>query len=266
MLKRLLDALLITLVAAVLFLSCGGGSNSNPTPGVGTVFSFIGDSPSCDILTFRVLVTDVVMIPPSGPGRGHGVPTNSTPKFNFAAWRDASTILSTNTVVEDTYTQGQLVMSIPTLVVFDATQNPPISTVSASLPGATPTFPIEPPLTVTAGQVAGLAVNFDMSRSIQFQTDSTGKLTAIVTPNVSFAGLAPSTTQGFGQTGARGFVQSVTPTTTTVSANGTQFVGGFTMQLLAPSLAAASGAPASGPSVLINLTGSSLLCGPVSGS
>src|SRR5215831_18355123 len=151
MLKRLLGALLITLVAAVLFLSCGG-SNSSPTPGVGTVFSFIGDSPSCDILTFRVLVTDVVMIPPSGPARGHGVPTNSTPKFNFAAWRDAFTILSTNTVVEDTYTQGQLVMSIPTLVVFDATQNPPISTVSASLAGTTPTFPIEPPLTITAGQ------------------------------------------------------------------------------------------------------------------
>src|SRR6516225_4028302 len=103
-------------LAAVLFLSCGGSSSSTTT-GTGTVFSFIGDAPSCDILTFRVLISDVVMIPPSGPGRGHGLPGNSTPKVNFAAWRDASTLLSTNTAAVDTYTQGQLVMSVPTLVI-----------------------------------------------------------------------------------------------------------------------------------------------------
>lgn len=248
-------------LAALLFLSCGGGSSSTTTAGSGTVFSFIADAPSCDILTFRVLISDVVMTPPIGPVRGHGIPTNSTPKVNFAAWRDASTLLSTNTVTEETYTQGQLVMSIPTLVVYDPSQDPPIRTVTASLPSTAHTFAIQPPLVVTPGEVAGLLVHLDMLRSIQFQTDATGKLTATVTPDISFASLTASTTQGFGDTSARGFVQSVTPSSTTVSANGTQFVGGFTMQLLAPSLSGTS----AGPAVLINLTGTTQVCGPVNG-
>ena len=256
MFRRLVGLFLIIGLAA-RFLSCGG-SSSTTTPGTGTVFSFIGDAPSCDILTFRALITDVVMIPPSGPARGHGVPTNNTPKINFAAWRDAFTLLSTNTVQEDTYTQGQLVMSIPSLVIFDPSQNPPIRSVTVSLPSTAPTFSIQPPLVVTNGKIAGLAIQFDMLGSIQFQTDATGKLTATITPNIGFASLIASTTQGFGETSARGFVQSVTTSSTTVSANGTPFVGGFTMQLLAPSLAGT----AAGPAVLINVTGTTQLCGP----
>jgi len=258
-----LGTFLVMELAAVLFLSCGGSSSSTTT-GTGTVFSFIGDAPSCDILTFRVLISDVVMIPPSGPGRGHGLPANSTPKVNFAAWRDASTLLSTNTVAVDTYTQGQLVMSIPTLVIFDPTQNPPIRTVTASLPSTTPTFAIEPPLVVTGGAIAGLSIDFDMLRSIQFGTDAMGKLTATVTPSMGFASLTASTTQGFGDTSARGFVASVTTSSTTVSANGTPFVGGFTMQLLAPSLGGNLGV--SGPALLINMTRTTQLCGPVMGT
>ena len=259
MFRRLLGGFLMMGLAAVLFLSCGG-SNSTTTPGTGTLFSFIGDAPSCDILTFRVLITDVVLTPASGPGLGHGLPVNSTPRVNFAAWRDASTMLGTNRVAEDTYTQGKLVISIPNLVVFDPTQSPPIRTVTATLPSTTPTFPIEPPLTVTNGEVAALSIDFDMQHSIQFQTDSTGKLTATVTPTIAFKTLTASTTQGFGETSARGFVQSVTTSSTTVSANGTPFVGGFTMQLLAPSLVSAAGA-----ALAVNLTSATLLCGPVTG-
>ncbi len=264
MFRRLLGGFLMMGLTAVLFLSCGG-SNSTTPPGTGTLFSFIGDAPSCDILTFRVLITDVVLTPASGPGMGHGLPVNSTPKVNFAAWRDASTILGTNSVAEDTYTQGKLVISIPNLVVFDPTQSPPIRTVTATLPSTTPSFPIEPPLTVTKGEVAGLSIDFDMLHSIQFETDSTGKLTATVSPTIAFRALTASTTQGFGETSARGFVQSVTTTSTTVSANGTPFVGGFTMQLLAPSLASSAGAPSAGPAVAVNLTSATQLCGPMTG-
>jgi len=260
-------------LVAVLFVSCGS-SSSTTTTGTGTVFTFIGDLPSCDILSFHVLITDVVLTPVSGPGMGHGLPTNSTPTFNFAAWRDASTILGTNTMNAEAYNQGQLVMSTPTLVIYDATQSPPIRTVTAVLPGTAPTFACNPPLIVTTGEVAGLAIEFNMLSSIQFQTTPTGTLVAVVTPTMAFAGLAASASQGFGDTGARGFVQSVTTSSTTLSANGTPFVGAFTMQLLSPSLAAASGAPASGPVIAINLTSATTsppaasptqLCGPMTG-
>jgi hypothetical protein len=263
MLRRLLGVFLMLALAAALFLSCG--SSSPAPPPTGTVITFIGDLPSCDILSFHVLITDVVLTPVSGPGMGHGLPTNSTPAFNFAAWRDANTILGTNTMNAEPYNQGQLVMSTPTLVIYDPTQSPPIRTVTATLPGTLPTFAVNPPLNVTEGQVAGLGIEFNMLSSIQFQIDSTGKLTATVTPDIAFAGLTASTNQGFGVTNARGFVQSVTTSTTNVSANGTQFVGGFTMQLLSPSLAPASGAPASGPVQLINLTSATQLCGPMTG-
>jgi hypothetical protein len=272
MLRRLLGVLLMLALAAVLFLSCG--SSSTTTPETGTVFTFIGDSPSCNILSFHVLITDVVLTPVSGPGMGHGLPTNSTPTFNFAAWRDASTILGTNTMNAEAYNQGQVVMSTPTLVIYNPTQSPPIQTVTAVLPGTSPTFPINPPLMVTHGQVAALGIEFNMLSSIQFQTSPTGTLTATVTPTFALAGLTASTTQGFGDTSARGFVQSVTTSSTTLSANGTPFVGAFTMQLLSPSLAPASGAPASGPVITINLTSATTsppaasptqLCGPMTG-
>jgi hypothetical protein len=261
MFRRLLGVFLLLALAALLFLSCG--SSSPAPPGTGTVFTFIGDSPSCNILSFHVLITDVVLTPVTGPGMGHGLPTNATPTFNFAAWRDASTILGSNTMDAEAYNQGQVVMSTPTLVIYDPTQSPPIRTVTAALPGTSPTFPINPPLMVTQGQVSGLGMEFNMLSSIQFQTSSTGTLTAFVTPTFALAGLTASASQGFGDTSARGFVQMVTTSTTNVSANGTAFTGGFAMQLLSPSLAPASGAPPSGPVVAINLTSATQLCGPM---
>jgi hypothetical protein len=261
MFRRLLGALLMLGLVAALLLSCG--SSSTPTPETGTVFTFLGDLPSCDILSFHVLITDVVLTPVSGPGMGHALPTNSTPTFNFAAWRDANTILGSNTMNAEAYNQGQLVMSTPTLVIYNPTQNPPIQTVTATIPSTSPTFAVNPPLTVTHGQVVGLGIEFNMLSSIQFQTSSTGTLTASITPTFAFAGLTASPNQGFGDTSARGFVQTVTTTTTALSANGTPFIGGFTMQLLSPSLAPASGAPPSGPAVLINATNATQLCGPM---
>ena len=261
--RRLLGVLLMLTLVAVLFLNCG--SSSSPTPGSGTVFTFIGDLPSCDILSFHVLITDVVLTPVTGPGMGHGLPVNSTPTFNFAGWRDANTVLGTNTMIAEAYNQGQLVMSTPTLVIYDPTQNPPIRTVPATLPGTAPTFAVNPPLMVTQGQVAGLGIEFNMLSSIQFQVSSTGTLTAAITPTLAFAALTASPNQGFGDTSARGFVQSVTTSTTSLSANGTPFTGGFTMQLLSPSLAPAAGAPASGPAVAINLIAATQLCGPMTG-
>jgi hypothetical protein len=264
MFRRLLGVVFTLALAAVLFLSCGSSSTAPPV--TGTVFTFIGDLPSCNILSFHVLITDVVLTPVSGPGMGHGLPTNSTPTFNFAAWRDASTLLGSNLMNAEVYNQAQLVMSTPILVIFDPTQSPPIRTVNATLPGTAPVFAINPPLTVVHGQVAGLGIEFNMLSSIQFEIDSTGLLTAAVTPNMSCAGLAASASQGFGDTSARGFVQSVTTSTTNMSANGTPFLGAFTMQLLSPSLAAASGAPASGPALAINLTSATQVCGPMTSS
>src|SRR6516165_4704436 len=184
MLRRLLGVVLMSALAAVVFLSCG--SSSTPVPGTGTVFTFLGDLPSCDILSFHVLITDVILTPVSGSGMGHGLPTNSTPTFNFAAWRGANAILGTNTMNAEPYNHGQLVMSTPTLVIYDPTQSPPIRTVTATLPGTLPTFAVNPPLNVTEGQVAGLGIEFNMLSSIQFQIDSTGKLTATVTPDIAF--------------------------------------------------------------------------------
>jgi len=263
MLKRSLGVFLLLTLAAALFLGCG--SSSSPTPGSGTVFTFIGDLPSCDILSFHVLITDVVLTPVSGGGMGHGLPVNSTPTFNFAGWRDANTLLGSNTMIAEAYNQGQMVMSTPTLVIYDPTQNPPIRVVAATLPSTAPTFAVNPPLMVTQGEVAGLGIEFNMLNSIQFQTSSTGTLIANVTPTLAFTALTASPNAGFGNTSARGFVQMVTTSTTTLSANGTPFTGGFTMQLLSPSLSPASGAPASGPVVAINLTSASQLCGPMTG-
>ncbi len=257
--RRLLGAVLVAGLVATLFSSCSSSSSSStPPPTTGTVFTFIGDTPLDDILTFRVLVTDVTLTLQSGTGTYHAFPTNGSVKVNFAAWQDDSTFLSITSLTPGTYSSGSLVISIPQLVLYDPTQSPPIRVVTATLPSTTPTFTIEPPLTVTAGVVSAMSIDFDLLHSLQFQADSTGALTAAITPAMTFAALSSSgSQQSFGPTSARGFVQSVAPTSTTTSANNTAFVGNFVTQLLSPNLSQTA------PAVTVNLTSATTLCGPM---
>src|SRR2546426_7784265 len=106
MAKRALGIGLIVGLAAFAFTGCGGGSStSTPPVGTGVLFSMIGDAPACDILAFRANITKMTLTP-QGSTVEIGVIV-STPSFapsikvDFAALRDASTVLNFANIPEE---------------------------------------------------------------------------------------------------------------------------------------------------------------------
>jgi len=242
MAKRALGVGLIVGLAASTFTGCGGGSStSTPRVGTGTLFSMIGDAPACDILAFRANITKMTLT-----FQGSTVEVGvivSTPSFapsikvDFAALRDASTVLNFASVPEGTYDAVTITLTAPQLVVYDPTQDPPIKEVATTLTNASPKISFSPPLVLTKGKVSALKLDFDLLRSVEL--DSQGQVTGNVTPVFQAKPLPLSATNGFGVLeGLVGFVQRVD----TFSSN-TSFIGDFQMQLLS----------GTGPSFLVNL-------------
>src|SRR5256712_4249500 len=242
MAKRALGIGLIVGLAAFAFTGCGGGSStSTPPVGTGVLFSMIGDAPACDILAFRANITKMTLTP-----QGSTVETGvivSTPSFapsikvDFAALRDASTVLNFASVPEGTYDAVTITLTAPQLVVYDLTQDPPIKEVTTTLTNASPKISFSPPLVLTKGKVSALKLDFDLLRSVD--VDSQDQVTGKVTPVFQAKPLPLSATNGFGVLeGLVGFVQRVD----TFSSN-TSFIGDFQMQLLS----------GTGPSFLVNL-------------
>jgi hypothetical protein len=201
----------------------------------------IGDAPACDILAFRANITKMTLT-----FQGSTVEVGvivSTPSFapsikvDFAALRDASTVLNFASVPEGTYDAVTITLTAPQLVVYDPTQDPPIKEVTTTLTNASPKISFSPPLVLTKGKVSALKLDFDLLRSVEL--DSKDQVMGNVTPVFQAKPLPLSDTNGFGVLeGLVGFVQRVD----TFSSN-TSFIGDFQMQLLS----------GTGPSFLVNL-------------
>ncbi len=252
MFKRML-AVALTLGATVGALtSCGSDTSTNPKPqpGKGTVFTFVGDAPVCDILSFRVPITGMTLTPMGGGSAVSVFPPPPAPppsiKVNFAELRDFSTVLSFNNVPEGTYDQATLMLSLPQIVVFDPTKNPPTTTITPKLSTMAPKVSIQPSLTVIKDQVSALRVDFDLLHSVQL--DAQGQVTNNVTPVFNLSSVDGSGSEGFGEMDdLLGFVRSVS-----TFSNVQNFVGGFLLQLLA-----GTGSPA----INVNLTSTTQVFG-----
>ena len=242
MAKRALGIGLIVGLAASGFTGCGEKSTRPATQvGTGVLFSMIGDAPACDILSFRANVTKMTLTP-QGSTVEIGVIV-STPSFapsikvDFAALRDASTVLNFANIPEGTYDAVTITLTAPQLVVYDPTQDPPIKAVATTLTNASAKISFSPPLVLTKGKVSALKLDFDLLRSVEL--DLQNQVTGKVTPVFQAKPLPLSATNGFGVLeGLVGFVQRVD----TFSSNPT-FIGDFQMQLLS----------GTGPSLLVNL-------------
>lgn len=247
MVKRAAALGLAAVVVAGISLSCRSySSNTPPPPGHGTVFTFIADDPVCSALSFRPLVTGLVITPVGSTSGGPPlVSSASAIKANFMALRDFTTILSFTSATEGTYDLATITLIATEFTQFDPTLSPPIGFLTPKLSTSSPQFTISPPLQVTAGKVSGLLLDFDSGRS--FGVDDQGKLTGSVTPTFHATAITPSVNQGFGKIDDLvGFVQRVD----TFSAN-QNFIGDVQVQLLQNT----------GPSITVNLTSSTQLLG-----
>ncbi|HEV2493884.1 MAG TPA: DUF4382 domain-containing protein [Terriglobia bacterium] len=250
MLKRALGVSVIIGVAAALLSNCGGSSTTPPAPGNGTLASFVGDSPLCDVLAFRATISGVTVTHAGASNTTNVLNPNTTSiKVEFASLRDFSTILNFAAIPAGSYDKMTFSLSFAQIVVYDPTQSPPIRTVTVTLSNNKPVVPISPALTVTANKVSAVQVDFNLRQSIQL--DSTGQVTGAVTPALTVTPVVAAGSQGFGEMDdVQGFVTRVD----TFSSN-TSFTGDFALQLL-------GGGSGGQPSVVVDLTSNTTLCGP----
>src|SRR6266849_783190 len=132
-------------VVAFVLVGCGGSTKTVAPVPTGTLITFIGDTPACDILAFRPSVTKISMTP-QGAGAEVAV-LLTTPSFapsikvNLAGLRDAATVLNIASVKAGTYDAITLTFGLPTVVVFDNTRvapNPPLRIITTTLDPAAP--------------------------------------------------------------------------------------------------------------------------------
>lgn len=242
--KRALAVSFLVGLAALILASCGGNEAVTPTPGSGALYIFIGDTPVSDVLSLRVYITGMTLKVQGGESTVTVIPSSYI-KVNFASLRDFATILNLTAVPEGTYDQATITFSIPQLALYDPTQTPPVTVLTAVFSTSGPTIAIRPALTIVKNQVHALRLDFDFLRSIELDAD--GQVTGNVTPIFKASPVLATADQGFGELDDLvGFVRTVSPSSTSGDVTGS-----FNVQLLA----------GTGPSLAVNLTSTSQLYG-----
>jgi hypothetical protein len=245
--------------------SCGGSSSSSsssstgPNPSVvGTLHTFLGDTPVCDVLSLRMNVTALTLGVAGNSSQTVSVlnPLSTVINLNFAALRDFSTVLALSSTAAATYDRVSMQLQAPALIVYDPTQNPAFRAVSVTLSTGTtsPLFNINPPLTIKQNTVSALSLDFNLEQMVGI--NSAGQFDGTITPVATATALAASPTEGFGHLdGLEGFVRTVQ--TASFTSGSTTFTGGILLQMLSSSVSGSGG-----PGVTISFTKDTQICMP----
>ncbi len=254
---KLTIGLLLVSVGVLMTLGCGGSSSSSPTTsaGTGALYTFLGDAPACDVLSFSMFPSEMDLHKEGKPFIAeYNVtvwPTNTitvSPVIEMSALRDTQTVANLTSIPAGTYDQAILSVVVNNSAVFDSAQNPPFSSFSPSVSTSSVTVPIQPPLTVEGGKVSALELDLNLPQSLA--VDSQGQLTGVVNWAFTARPVAASGTNGFGEfDNLYGFVRSVNP-----SSPGTGFTSSFLLQTLSQTLSG------SGPALNVDLTDKTNLC------
>ena len=215
-----------------ILANCGGSSSVVTNPSKGSLFTFIGDTPLCDVLSSRFTISGLTVTPLGGGAQVAIISNSSSFKMNLGGLRDFTTILDLSPVQAGTYDQAKITISSQQLGIYNPILSPPTTAIVTRLSTSTPTFSIAPPLVIASGKISALEIDYDMIRSIQLSQAANGSLSASGTPTFQASGLTADPNRGFGEMDdLLGFVRSVN----TSSTNPT-FIGGFVMQFLSGSL------------------------------
>jgi hypothetical protein len=258
MVRRILAA---GLLLALSFLAQGCGSYSSSAPstptgvsGTGTLYTFIGDTPVCDVLALRVNITQMVL---GVANSNNTVPVlsslNTVISVDLASLRDTLIPLSISSINAGAYNRVSLGLSAGTMYLYDPTQSPPITSMAANVSTSTPPiFTIDPQLNLASSGASVLTMNFDLGHSIQ--VDSQGNVTGVVTPTANVGAPAPSSTTGFGYfDGVEGFLQTVQANSFTSGSS--NFTGAVSVQSLPP-----TNGVGGGPTLTANFTKNTAIC------
>ncbi len=239
--RRTALVLMAGCLAAGLSLSC----NSDITgpefeqKKTGALYTYIGDTPVSDILTFRATITGMELRDATDPESAVTIisPGSQFIKIDLASYRDSSTFMNVASAPVAPYDQVKLRLLNLQIVVYDPTNDPPVRSITAAMTSGDAIAPLPAGYSIVAGSVNALRLDLDMLRSIE--VDEAGQITGKVTPVLTAAPLTPAAGEDYGSfDDLLGFVRTVSPNPVG------SFVGTFTMQLLS----------GSGPAIVINLT------------
>lgn len=256
--ERVAAGLLLAAVTALMTLACGGSSSSNlqQKPNTnGALYSFVGDTPSCDVLSFAAFLTEMKLHKAGKPSTSLVTvwPTNLpsaaiSPVIEMSSLRDIMTVANLTSIPPGTYDQAVMKVVVNSAATYDPTQSPPVKRFSPTISTDSVTINLQPALTITSGKVSAIKIDLNLQQSLN--VDSQGQLTGTV--NWVFSGfpMEASGTTGFGEMDSEfGFVRTV---------NSSSPGAGFNSSLLLQThTASASG---SGPALSIDLDDNTDLC------
>jgi hypothetical protein len=255
---RLAGGLLLAFVTALMTMACGGSSSGDlqQTPNTnGALYSFIGDTPSCDVLSFAAFLTELRLHEVGKPSTSLVTvwPTalasaSTSPVIEMSTLRDIMTVANLTSIPPGNYDQAVLKVIVNTASTYDPTQSPPVKKFSPTIASSSVTINLQPALIVTSGKVSAIMIDLDLPQSLN--VDSQGQLTGTI--NWVFSGypMLASGSTGFGEMDSEyGFVRSVNS-----SSSGAAFTGSLVLQTHTAT------AVGNGPALNINLTDTTDLC------
>lgn len=225
-------ALLLTLVLilAGLGLACSSEvvGPEFTQPKSGAIYTYIGDSPACDVLGFRMNISGLKFRRASNAESFATVfPTATTfvsLRLDFAALRDYSTLMYLSSLNVDSYDRAELTLQLPKIVVYDTAEDPPIRVIDGILSTTNPSIPLTPAFSLAEKKLNVLRFDFDMAKSLQL--DTSGQVTKDIIPVFTAIPVTEAADKTYGTfDNLVGFI-------TQVSANpvGT-FIGTFNLQM-----------------------------------
>lgn len=250
----------LAFAAALLTMACGGSSSSSSSnttsSGSGVLYTFIGDTPSYDLLGFSMFPSEMDLHQAGKPATSVTTvwPTNislTSPAIEMNTLRDTLAVANLTSIPAGTYDQVNLRVVSNGACIFDPTQSPPFSKYSPTISTADVTINLQPSLTITSGKVSALELDLNLPQTLG--VDSQGQLNGKVSWVFTARTLAASGSTGFGEMDdLHGIVRSVNP-----SISGSTFKGSFLLQTLPQSSTSSSGG---GPALTVYLNDETNLC------
>ena len=179
MLNRKGMGVFVSLFAALLLSSCGGGSSSPSTSnGQASVFTVGTDAPLPSIVSCQLMVTGITIF-----NGTTNVSVLSTPQIvDFAQFNGLHQLLDLNAVPKGTYTSATVTIASPVIGYINVNPpNPPTaSTINGTLSVSSVTVNFPQPFVLDASDLVGLRMEFDLRQSLQ--VDGNGQVTGVVNP------------------------------------------------------------------------------------
>ena len=181
---------------------CGGGNMAMPVvqPQSGTVFVTGTDAPLPSVVSFKVVIMGISV------AEGSSTPitvTTGQQTVDFARLNGMHTLLDMNTIPAGTYDTVIISLATPEIDYLNVTNpqttppTPPTissytstTTPPATLSMSSVTINLSSPLNVTMGEVIGLALDFNIQKSLAL--DMNGQITGVINPTLSMNVVTPS--------------------------------------------------------------------------